>query len=515
MSRPPEPPDTARMVIERVPPQSLETEVSVLGAMLINSEAAKNAAELLTADCFYRTQHYTIFSAMRELLAQEEPVDLTTVANILAEQGKLEKIGGRAALAKLADDVATAAHIEYHCKILVEKAARRRLIHAGTELVERCYDERWSNEELVKEITPKLILPTGGKPDDLLWKGGKYMRWTDAKPDWIVEPFLCSQDVVIMNSPGSTGKTWLLAQLALAAATGTHWLGRFEAKKCKVLYAEFDRHADGNMLRRRLRKIAAGMDIDFNDTNLDSNLAITTRYHMPHAINLLKGDNVQQFKEIAKSFEAQLIIIEVLVKIHHAENENDAGQMSIVMERLREIAADTNTAIIVSHHDRKGIPGTNGDGATYRGSTVIHDSADARIELKKEKAGIIRVIHAKPRDTKQLEDFAVSISDTPEGDAVLVQVEDDDKLMANKKQVTRAWLLHGLWDTDEAKLAEQVAEGRILQKVIIRLCVEANIASDKIIRDCLSELKAEGIMDWTEGTKFGKRKCDHFWGLTI
>ena len=155
-SRPPKS-DVSRQVIERVPPQALEVEESVLGAMLLDSEAAGVAVEYLDAACFYKTGHARVFEAMLTLFERGEPADVTTVAEELAKRGHLDAIGGRSFLAALSDKVATSAHIEYHCKILVEKAALRGLIHAGTEIVTSCYSEGAEVEELLDSAESKIF----------------------------------------------------------------------------------------------------------------------------------------------------------------------------------------------------------------------------------------------------------------------------------------------------------------------------------------------------------------------
>jgi replicative DNA helicase len=142
-------PDVARQLLERIPPQALETEASVLGAMLLDHEAVGAAIEHLDKGCFYHSAHAQVYDAIITLYERGEPADLTTVAEELQRHGQLDKIGGRTFLASLAEAVATSAHIEYHCKILAEKSALRRLIHAGTEIVTRCYESQSEVEELL------------------------------------------------------------------------------------------------------------------------------------------------------------------------------------------------------------------------------------------------------------------------------------------------------------------------------------------------------------------------------
>ena len=102
------------MIEERVPPQNIEAEQAVLGAMLIDKEAIAKATEVLSADDFYREAHRVIFSAMLELYNKNEAVDMVTVTEILKRDNKLEDIGGIAYITSLANVVLTAANVKYH-----------------------------------------------------------------------------------------------------------------------------------------------------------------------------------------------------------------------------------------------------------------------------------------------------------------------------------------------------------------------------------------------------------------
>ena len=109
------------MIEERVPPQNIEAEQAVLGAMLIDKEAIAKATEVLSADDFYREAHRVIFSAMLELYNKNEAVDMVTVTEILKRDNKLEDIGGIAYITSLANVVLTAANVKYHANIVAEK----------------------------------------------------------------------------------------------------------------------------------------------------------------------------------------------------------------------------------------------------------------------------------------------------------------------------------------------------------------------------------------------------------
>ncbi len=124
----------------RVPPHSLDAEQSVLGAMLIDAGAVGRCLELIREDdTFYREAHRKIFRAITSIHDRGEPADLVTVGEELAKKGELEQVGGPSYLASLFEQVATAANVEYYCKIILEKATLRKLIEAGTTIATEAY----------------------------------------------------------------------------------------------------------------------------------------------------------------------------------------------------------------------------------------------------------------------------------------------------------------------------------------------------------------------------------------
>ncbi len=131
--------DTPRQLTDRVTPQEVEVEKAVLGAMLIDREAIDVVREILGPEEFYHVGHRKIFAAIRRLHDRGEPADPITVTEELSREGSLDDIGGAATLAMLAGDMATAVNAEYHAKIVLEAALRRRLIDASTQTTEESY----------------------------------------------------------------------------------------------------------------------------------------------------------------------------------------------------------------------------------------------------------------------------------------------------------------------------------------------------------------------------------------
>lgn len=144
-------------MIERVPPQNLEAEQAVLGAMLIEREAISKVAEFLKGSDFYREAHKIIFDTMVDLFNKNEGVDLVTLTEALRKNDKLEAVGGIAYITSLANCVPTAANVSYHGKIIEEKALLRGLITSATMIAAMGYEDTEDVEDIVDKAE-KLIL---------------------------------------------------------------------------------------------------------------------------------------------------------------------------------------------------------------------------------------------------------------------------------------------------------------------------------------------------------------------
>ncbi len=135
--------------VKKLPPQSIEAEMSILGGILLENEAINRVLEILIPEDFYRETHRKIMRAMLELNEHREPCDLITLTAILKKRGELEEIGGGAYLATVVDFVPTAANISYYCKIVKEKAVARKLINAATEIITQGHDEQSDIDQLL------------------------------------------------------------------------------------------------------------------------------------------------------------------------------------------------------------------------------------------------------------------------------------------------------------------------------------------------------------------------------
>src|SRR5690606_23745540 len=124
---------------DRIPPQNLEAEQAVLGAILLQSEALITAMERVRTEDFYDPPHQLIYEAMVQLGEESQPIDLVTLTSKLQDRGELEDIGGDSYLAKLANAVRTAANVDYYARTTEEQSMLRRLMRTATQIVSEGY----------------------------------------------------------------------------------------------------------------------------------------------------------------------------------------------------------------------------------------------------------------------------------------------------------------------------------------------------------------------------------------
>ncbi len=154
----------------QVPPQDIDAEQAVLGALLLSSEAIAEALELLRPEDFYRENHGRIFAAASSLFMASEPIDLITLAAKLAAAGILEQAGGRAQLAILQELTPTAGNVAHYARIVREKADRRRLLAATSQIQTVCQEPALSAAEVQVEASSLFFEAVDGGRPQAAWQ---------------------------------------------------------------------------------------------------------------------------------------------------------------------------------------------------------------------------------------------------------------------------------------------------------------------------------------------------------
>jgi len=224
-------------VLRRVPPQNIEAEQSVLGAVLLENEAINQTLEILTAEDFYRETHREIFRAMMDLSDHNQPVDAITLTDALRTKGVLEQIGGPAYIAELADTVPTAANVSHYARIVREKAVLRSLATIATDIASSAYEANADVDEFLDtaehrifEISERRIKPSFHDMRDLTRESLKILERlyenrelvtgvpTGFKDLDVLTAGLQPSDLIVLAARPSMGKTALALNIAAYAA---------------------------------------------------------------------------------------------------------------------------------------------------------------------------------------------------------------------------------------------------------------------------------------------------------
>jgi replicative DNA helicase len=338
------------MPADRIPPQNIEAEQSLLGALLIDKDAILKIADIVRIEDFYRQAHSDIYDTMIELHAKREPIDMTTLPNRLSEKGLLERIGGRAYLTELSAIVATAAHVVNYATIIQTKATRRRLLSAAGEIVTLAHEETEDLSALLDEAEQKLfgvsksqlqtnftsikdtLDGTFERIDELHKQSGKLRGIPTGYRD--IDSLLAGlqrSDLVILAARPSVGKTSFALDIARNAAIRT-----------KLPVGIFSLEMSKEQLVDRMLCAEAGVDLwkmrtgKLNDNGDDSDFS-----RIGHALGSLSE------APIFIDDTANVNVMEIRTKARRLQTEHGLGMLVIdylqLMESRRTRSSDNRT----------------------------------------------------------------------------------------------------------------------------------------------------------------------------
>lgn len=224
-------------LVEKIPPQNLEAEESLLGCLLIDKDAIIKVADILFPHDFYKESHKAVYEAIRDLFEAKEPIDIITLSSRLQEKGFLKTVGGHSYLAKLSNSVSTSANIVNYANLIQKKATLRRLQAASSEIMDLSYQEDREIEDLLDEVERKvfsvsrkylknsflaidnLLAEAFERIDELHKRSGKLRGITTGFHD--LDNLLAGlqkSDLIILAARPSVGKTSLALDIARQAA---------------------------------------------------------------------------------------------------------------------------------------------------------------------------------------------------------------------------------------------------------------------------------------------------------
>lgn len=354
----------------KVPPQNIEAEQSVLGALMLDKDAIINVANLIHPGDFYKNDHNLIFEAMIDLYEKREPIDLLSLSNRLEEKGQLEKIGGSSYLTSLVNSVPSSSNIVHYAKVVQKKSTLRKLIGVAGEITELGYNESEDVEKVLDEAEQKLfsvsqkyikqdfvpirsILEAAFNRIDELHKGDHKLRGVPSGyPDLdnILAGFQKS-DLVILAARPSIGKTTLALDLA-----------RQVAVQQKVPVGIFSLEMGADQLIDRMLAAQSGVDLwrlrtgklksgDGDDDFQRIGEAMGILSEAPIFIDDAGSANVMEMRTMARRLQSEhnvgLIIIDYLQLMEgRSGGDNRVNEISEISRALKQLARELNIPII-------------------------------------------------------------------------------------------------------------------------------------------------------------------------
>lgn len=383
----------------KIPPQALDLEEAVLGALMLDKEALTDVIDVLKPESYYRESNQVIYASILDLFQRSEPIDILTVTQELKKQGKLEEVGGAFYIAQLTNRVASSANVEYHARIIAQKHIQRELIKISSQTIEMAYDETVDVFDLLDSAEAKLFEVAEGNirksyedMNKLLHKAVKHLETiskqdgTSGVPtgfsalDRVTGGFQKSDMIVLAARPGM-GKTAFVLSLT-----------RNSAVDFKKPVALFSLEMTSLQLVNRLISSETEISADkLKKGNLEPheweqlNAKIGRLTNAPIFINDTPGLSVFELRAQCRRLKAekdiQMVIIDYLqLMTASSEKGNREQEISTISRAIKSIAKEINVPVIALSQLSRAVETRGGDKrpmlSDLRESGAIEQDAD-------------------------------------------------------------------------------------------------------------------------------------------
>ena len=358
--------------IEKLTPQNLEAEQSLLGSLLLDKDAIIKVGDQVVAEDFYAEKHRAIFESMVDLFRKHEPIDLLSLSNRLQEKGELERLGGRAYLIQLSNAVPTASHVAHYAQIVQKKATLRRLISAAHDITALGYDEAEDVERVLDDAEQKLfnvsqkylkanftaiqdILDSAfERIDELHKEKGKLRGLATGYADLdSLLGGLQKSDLVILAARPSCGKTSLALDIARNVAVKSKTpVGVFslEMSKEQLVDRMLCAEANVNLWSMRTGRLSeSGPNDDF--TRIGHALGVLSE--APVYIDDSASANIMEIRTKARRLQMEkglgLLVVDYLQLMesrNKGDNSNRVQEIAEITRGLKSIARELNIPVL-------------------------------------------------------------------------------------------------------------------------------------------------------------------------
>lgn len=404
------------MSATKLPPQNIEAEESVLGALMIDKNAIIKVADVLEPADFYKPSNGLVYKAILTLYEKSDPIDLLTITNQLKEEKTLDKIGGSTYLTKLIDGVPTASHINHYAKLVKEKRILRDLINTSAQITEKAFDPSDDIEDLLDDIEQKIFSISQGSvsqkftsiKDEL---DGAYERMEklhdgEGRLRGVATGFgkiddllsgLQRSDLVIVGARPSVGKTSLVLDMV-------RHIGVNEKKPVGIFSLEMSREQVTDRLIASeagipLWKLRTGKLTNDTDFQLIQR-ALDTLSRAPIFIDDTPSPNILQMRSMARRLQAEhglsALFVDYLQLIQPRNGINSMVQQITEISRgLKGLARELNTPVVALSQLSR---------ATDQRDVKIPRLSDLRDSGSIEQdADVVLFIYRKDRDKSNLD----------------------------------------------------------------------------------------------------------------
>ena len=388
--------------IGKMPPQARELEEAVLGALMLEKDAFSIVSDILTTESFYEDTHQAIFGAIHNLAMQQKPVDVLTVVEELKRRGELEQVGGAVYVAELTDKVASAAHIEYHSRIISQKYLARQLITFSSDVVNQAFDDMVDIDDLMQETESRLfeisqrnvkkdviqINPVikealanleiaANREDGLSGLPSGFKKLDEFTSGWQ------KSDLVIIAARPAMGKTALVLSMAKNMAVNYKLpIGVFSLEMSNV---QLVNRLIVNVCQIEGEKIKSGRLDDHEWERLDSK--IKELYDAPIYVDDTPSLSIFELRtkarRLVREHGVQMLVIDYL-QLMNASGMNYGSreqEVSMISRSLKGLAKELNIPIIALSQLNRGVESRQGEGkrpqlSDLRESGAIEQDAD-------------------------------------------------------------------------------------------------------------------------------------------
>lgn len=353
----------------KLPPQDIDAERSVIGALMLDKDAIIRVADLISADDFYNPSHGKIYRAIFELFEKSEPIDILSVTKTLKDREQLTDIGGSTYLTDLINSVPTATHISYYAKLVRQKKVLRDLISASSEINEKVFDPGEDSESLLDEIEQRIFsIGQKSRPqkfvhikDELkaayeriehLHQGERGLRGLSTGFDGLDNYLsgLQRSDLIILGARPSLGKTSFCLDIARSVAIKSNVpVGIFSLEMSRDQIVDRFIAAEAKVPLWKLRTGRLSDDIEFEmiQQSLDR-LA-----QAPIYIDDTPSANIIQIRSMARRLQAEsgigLLVVDYLQLIQPRLNtDNMVYAMTEVSRGLKALARELKVPILAA-----------------------------------------------------------------------------------------------------------------------------------------------------------------------